>query len=110
MHGGDEGHAAYFGHHHAGGADKGGVHDMDDFGLECLDGPYSRWGGQATVELRVEREAWSPSGVDGVAECFGRGAGWSKDDDVVAMGAEMAEHLESDGNHAIDLRQKCFGK
>ena len=93
MDGGDEWHVAYFGHNDARSADEGGVHDMDDLWLECLDGSYRRWRGQATVEFGVEGEAWSPGGVDGVAEGFGGGTGWSKDDDVVAIGAEMAEHL-----------------
>ena len=93
VHGGDEWHVADFGHNDARSADKGRVHHMDNLWLKCVDGSYGCWGGQATVELRVEREAWSPGGIDGIAECFGRGAGWPKDDDFVPVGAEMAEHL-----------------
>jgi hypothetical protein len=35
---------------------------------------------------------------------------WCKNDDFVAMGTEMAEHLEGDGDNAIDFGQKRFGK
>ena len=93
VHGGDEWHVADLSHDDACSADKGRVHHMDDLGLECANRPYGCRGGQATVELRVEREAWPPRGIDGVAECFVWGAGWSKDNDVVTVGAEMAEHL-----------------
>jgi hypothetical protein len=35
---------------------------------------------------------------------------WRKNDYLVTVGTEMAEHLQGDGDDTIDFGQKRFGK